>query len=248
MTEETKAVCPDCWGLGVVKKDLQPGDPDFGKLFPCPNPFHDADRYQQLAQRSGLKSHELKYTLASFKRMHNVTQPMIDLMRNFLDDPKGWLYMYGGPGNGKTLCLMAAVNHFINQGRSALYITLADLLEVMRETFKHTPFTTAEQIGEDAWSKWGTYQGRFSRVQTVELLAIDEFDANKVNQTQFATEFRARLIDHRYRDAIGLKTVTLFAGNDDPALLPMWVYDRVRDSRFILFHNKAESVRMELEW
>lgn len=249
MTEEKPVlVCPDCWGLGVVKKDLQPADPGFGKLFPCPNPFHDADRYQRLANRSGLKPHELKYTLASIKRMHDMTQPMIDTISTFLDDPKGWLYMWGGPGNGKTLCLMAAVNDYINRGIPALYITLADLLEVMRETFKHNQFTTVAQIGEDAWDKWGTYQQRFARVQTVDLLAIDEFDASKVNQTPFATEFRSRLIDHRYRDAVGLKTVTLFAGNEDPALLPEWVYDRIRDNRFVVFHNAADSVRMEMEW
>jgi hypothetical protein len=77
---------------------------------------------------------------------------------------------------------------------------------------------------------------------------VDEFDAGKVNVTAFAAEFRARLIDHRYRGAIGEETVTLFAGNEDPANLPPWIYDRVRDNRFTVFYNKGASVRPMMEW
>ena len=177
-----------------------------------------------------------------------MTPRLVEVVEGFIDEPAGWLYLWGGPGNGKTLALMAAVNAFIQRGEPALYITLADLLDLMRETFRFHKSTRAADIGDDAWQKWGTYQERFKRVQSVKLLAIDEFDSSKINETRFAVELRSRLIDHRYRDAVAGETFTMFAGNDDPASLPGWVYDRVRDGRFVIWHNAGESVRPVMEW
>jgi hypothetical protein len=143
---------------------------------------------------------------------------------------------------------MAAVNAFIQQGRLALYVTYGDLLDLMRETYRHPQHTRASDIGEDAWRKWGTYQCRFQRIQSIDLLAIDEFDASKINETPFVVEFRARLIDHRYRDALAGRTVTLFGGNTDPRRLPAWIYDRVADGRFKIFRSEGKSVRPLMEW
>jgi DNA replication protein DnaC len=221
---------------------------DYGKLIPCPNPHHLNTKIEELSKRCGLKEHEFGYTMQSIAPLNDMTEDLIEVMRTFLDDPKGWLYMHGGSGNGKSLALMAAVNHYVNQGIAALYITFADLLDVMRETFKHKTYTTMADIGEDAWREWGTYQERFRRIQSLPLLAIDEFDDVKVNVTNFVTEFRTRLIDHRYRDAIGEETVTLFAGNQNPKHLPSWIYDRVDDARFVVFHHTGESVRKEMAW
>lgn len=248
MFEMIEKICPVCGGTGRVRRDLPVDHRDFGKLVACPDRSHNGERQAHLLRQSGLKSHERLYRVDNLVEMDATTPELIAALREFLDEPAGWLYIWGGPGNGKTLALMAAVAEFIRRGIPALYISLADLLNVMRETFKFPQHSRASEMGEDAWRRWDTYQARFERVRDVPLLAIDEFDGNKINETDFAIEFRARLIDHRYRDAVAHKTFTLLAGNDDPALLPQWIYDRVRDGRFKVFEHRGQSVRPAMEW
>lgn len=234
-----------CGGLGVVRRDAAPGHPDFGKLFPCPGREHVSERIEQLYSLSGLKPHE-RYSLDSIENMNGATAHLVKAVGQFIADPRGWLYLWGSYGNGKSLALMAGVRAFVETGQPALYITLADLLDVMRETFKQPSLGAAAT--DEQWRRWSTYQARFERIRSVKLLAVDEFDATKINETGFVREFRARLIDHRYRDALAGTTCTLFAGNDNPASLPGWIYDRVRDNRFRIFHNTGQSVRPVMEW
>lgn len=212
----------------------------------CPDKYHLKDRREYYYRLSGLKPHEQKYSLGSIKHLDGVSAELHQITSAFVRDPRGWLYIWGGPGNGKSLALMAAVSEFVQRGIPALYLTLFDLLDIMRETFGNKP--RGHRDDTDAWRRWDTYHARFERVQRVKLLAIDEFDGSKINETGWMREFRGRLIDHRYRDGVGGETYTLFAGNDDPAILPHWIYDRAQDSRFQIWENRGESVRGEMEW
>ena len=225
-------VCKACGGLGYYKSDLPPGHPRFAKLLPCS--CQAPGRLERLADLSGLKDHEKQFRLADLAAFNAASKAFVQCVHTFVERPRAWLYIWGAPGNGKTLALQVVVNEMVGRGFSALYITFSDLLDLMRETFGPRPAG-----GESYWY-------RFQRVQNVELLAIDEFD--KVNQTAFVHEFRSKLVDHRYRDAIGKRTATLFAANEDPARLPDWIADRVHDGRFQVYHNPGRSVRAATTW
>jgi hypothetical protein len=227
-----EAVCDICGGLGYYKEDLPPGHSDFGKMLPCP--CQVPARLAQLADLSGLKEHEKDLRLADLYAFNAASRDLIQVVQGFIESPRGWLYIWGPPGNGKTLALQVVVNEMLDRGVSALYITFSDLLDLMRETFGQRP------------SRGDTFWYRFQRLLTIEVLAIDEFD--KVNQTGFAREFQSKLADHRYRGADGCQTATLFAGNEDPAHLPDWIADRVHDGRFQVVHNVGRSVRAALAW
>ena len=56
--------------------------------------------------------------------------------------------------------------------------------------------------------------------------------------TDFVYEFRAAFIDDRYRLAVTRRAHTLFAMNGAPSDLPGDLYDRMRDGRFVIFHNE----------
>ncbi|MCK4451269.1 MAG: hypothetical protein KAX26_11820 [Anaerolineae bacterium] len=66
--------------------------------------------------------------------------------------------------------------------------------------------------------------------------------------TDFAYEFRTAFLDDRYRLAVTRRTHTLFAMNCDPADLPGDLYDRLRDGRFVVFHNTDVSMRPAMTW
>ncbi len=223
--------CPICGDLGWYKLDLPPGDPRFGQLQPCE--CRSEERLAKLAGLSGLKDHEQDIRLGDLVNYDSVTNELIRLARGFVNAPRGWLYLWGGPGNGKSLALQAIVNELTRGGVPAIYTTFSDLLDLMRETF-------GDGAGE-------SYQARFQRLQSVRVLAIDELD--KVNDTKFVWEFRSKLMDHRYRDGIGGATATLFASNKAPEEhLPGWLLSRVEDGRFQVFHDEGGDVRQKAEW
>jgi DNA replication protein DnaC len=149
-------------------------------------------------------------------------------VRGFIDEPFGFLTLWGGPGNGKTLALMAAVNEFRRKGKVAVYVTFVDLLDYMREGFK-------KEADHDA-------RYRYEQIARADVLAIDEID--KANMTLYAYEFRTRLLDDRYRAAVELRKHTLFALNASPeATMEPHLYDRLRDGRFVVFRNQDPSMR-----
>lgn len=221
--------CETCQSLGYYKIDVPVGHPDFGQMLLCE--CRSQERVAQLASLSGLKPHESQ-RLDALTALDQDAAGMLRLAWDFVKEPHGWLYLWGGPGNGKSLVLQAVVNEMTMRGIPAVYVTFADLLDLVRETFK----PQAEE----------SYQARFRRLQLVPVLAIDEFD--KVNETEFVREFRSKLVDHRYRDAVGGQTATLFASNAAPEALPDWLYSRVNDGRFTVYHNAGGDVRPTAEW
>lgn len=225
-------MCEACGGLGYHKNDLPCGHPDFGKMLPCS--CQAPARLARLADLSGLKEHEKGLRLPDLYAFNAASRALIQVVGDFIASPRGWLYVWGAPGNGKTLALQVVVNEVLDRGLSALYITFSDLLDLMRQTFGQQP-----PHGDTFWY-------RFQRLLDVQVLAIDEFD--KVNQTGFVREFQSKLADHRYRDAVAGQTATLFAANEDPALLPAWIADRVHDARFQVLHNVGHSVRGATTW
>jgi predicted ATPase len=240
--------CDQCGGLGYIRFDVSITDPDFGKMRPCPNAeAHAAEHKKQLLLLSGLKDHE-RYTLEDLITFDDITHELLKTARTIQREPRGWLYLWGGPGTGKTLVLQALVNEWIETGQQAYYATFADLLDLARSAF--SPPKKGDADYDMAWRQFQSYAARFARLRDIPLLAIDEFDAGKINPTAFMSEFRARLIDHRYRDGINPKggMVTVFAGNEDPARLPPWLKDRVEDARFTIHHHDGPSARQEMWW
>jgi DNA replication protein DnaC len=211
---------------------VPPDHPEFGRLLLCA--CQASARLARLADLSGLKAHERAYRLADLVAFNAASRALIQQVEAFIASPRGWLWLWGAPGNGKTLALQVAINETLARGYTAIYTTCSDLLDMMRATFD--PGSPGDE----------TFIHRFRRLQDIQVLAIDEFD--KVNQTEFVREFRTKLVDHRYRDAIGGDSATLFASNDDPAHLPDWIADRVHDGRFKVFHNAGRSVRAAKKW
>lgn len=220
--------------MGFFRLDVPPGDRRFGKPVPCDNPFHTAERLDRAAQLSNLHPGDLARRLKDIDPYPG-NAAMLEAAIKMVDNPagpKGWLYIWGGPGNAKSEVLIAIVNEVNEAGRGpAMYVTFAHLVNWVREAFRD---------GADE-----SYIQRFERLKAIKLLAVDEMD--KARDTEFSQEFRFHFLDERYRQGILGSTAMVFASNTDPALLPLPLYDRVRDGRFMIVENTAPSARPHMK-
>lgn len=185
----------------------------------------------RLLQISGLLEPELALTLDDVQAVGGDTAAMEQAARAFLREPFGFLTLWGGVGNGKTLILQAVVNELReNHAMEGVYITFKDLIDFVRAGFDHPDFPERE---------------RYDYLRDVPVLAIDEID--KARMTAYAEEFRTAFFDYRYRLAWTGTAVTLFAMNCRPRELPPHIYDRLRDGRFHIISNHDDSMRPAME-
>lgn len=109
-----------------------------------------------------------------------------------LADP--WLYIYGGPGQGKTRLLYAALQSLVRHKHQATRTTMADMVE----TYLNAQFGDRELF--------------VSKYRNTRFLIIDEVGVEKMganSETDKAASAIYRILDYRYER----KKRTLAAGN-----------------------------------
>ena len=226
-------LCPTCHtpaASGYFRSDALPGDPQFGKLVKCGDPFHSEVRAERMAAVSNLGQEDIKRRLADIKPVLG-NQAMLEAAANILERGYGWLYIFGGPGNAKSEVLKAIVNQCNEDGHGpAVYTTLGTILDYIRQGY----------VAND-------YLERYQRLIQAPVLAVDEMD--KIKQTEWVEEFRFKFLDARYMSAVNKETMTIFAGQPHPkAIFEDVIYDRFRDGRFYIVENKAHSARPQMCW
>lgn len=241
--------CPLCDGRGFFMADLSPGEPGFGRPIRCEGRQHLEERLAQLARWWDYDAQDQGIRLADVSPQPK-NRAMLAAAATFLERPRGWLYIWGGPGNAKTVILKALVNELNLAGAGpARYIKFTKLVNHMREAFsqkKEREQQMAKGMDRALWSE-GTYMDRFERLKRVPILAIDEFD--KARMTDFADEFRFDFLDDRYEQAVKGQTCLIFASQQPPAHhLPKPVTSRFEDGRFQVINNLAGDSRRTMRW
>lgn len=184
-----------------------------------------AERLQRIC---GLTESERRLTLADVSPNGPGTDEMISAARRFIAEPSGFLTLYGGSGNAKTMILQSVINACVSDGVLAIYTTFYNLISYIKEAFNEN---------ESA-------QRRIQQFIDARVLAIDEMD--KVRATDWVIELRGALLDRRYRDAIDGASGTLFAMNSAPdsdSFMPDWLTSRLYDGRFTVIHNTDPDMR-----
>jgi len=232
--------CPVCKGAGVIAKPVEFGDPEWGKrgnIEPCPHPCHVPERAAKLAHISGLNEADLDIRLSDIS-LSRGNAGMINAAREFIAGGTAaqWLYIWGGYGNAKSVCLMAVVNEINASGRGpAIYVKMTDLVEHMRAAAR------ASKDLANGVEAGMAYIHRFNTYKQTPVLALDEL--TRVRDTALAEDFVFNFLDERYRGALRRQTSTIFASNTNPAALDGALFDRMRDSRFQIVENTAPSSR-----
>ena len=182
-------MCPICHGAGYVRRDVQPGHPDFGRAIPCQCKLDEiADsRLEDLRQASnlgllsrmtfdnfrldGFRPHEERSLRQAYRRA-----------REFAEDPQGWLILLGDYGGGKTHLAAAIANYCLQRGHPSLFVVVPDLLDHLRATYSPNSAVTYDQ--------------RFEGVLTAPLLVLDDLGTQQT--TPWAQEKLYQLFNHRY--------------------------------------------------
>jgi DNA replication protein DnaC len=189
--EDPTKPCPICGGLGVIKYDVEPGDPRFGKFFRCPNhPLEiDSEHQERMRRLSNLDAFaeksfdnfELNIGGYSDKETESLRMAY-NMARNYAEDLHGWLLLEGMYGCGKTHLAAAVGNWRLRKGDMVIFITTPDLLDHLRSSY--------------APNSESGYDETFNRVRDAGLLILDDLGVE--NPSEWAKEKLFQLLNHRY--------------------------------------------------
>jgi DNA replication protein DnaC len=193
--------CPHCHGLGYVRRDLEPGSPDFGRLEICTCRQgavmrHVRDRLFSLSHLDELKgltfdSFQPRGQIGLGERQARSLEIAHNTARQYAGSLKGWLLLQGGYGCGKTHLAAAIANFAVGMGVPTLFLTVPDLLDLLRFSFD------AEDI---------TFEQRFEQIRTAELLVLDDFGTQSA--TPWAQEKLFQIVNYRYINRLPLVVTT----------------------------------------
>jgi len=189
--------CPHCHGLGYLRRDAEPGSPDFGKLDIC------VCRQSQVAQTVRERLFSLSHldelqglTFESFKTrgrnglgelQANSLEWAFNRARQYAGSLNGWLLLQGGFGCGKTHLAAAIANFVVGMGVPTLFLTVPDLLDTLRFSYD----------SEDT-----TFEQRFDEIRNAPLLVLDDFGTQ--NATAWAQEKLFQIVNYRYINKLPL--------------------------------------------
>ncbi len=106
----------------------------------------------------------------------------------------GWLLLRGGYGCGKTHLAAAIANFAVEMGVPTLFLTVPDLLDMLR--FSYDSADT-------------TFEERFNEIRNASLLILDDFGTQ--NATNWAQEKLFQILNYRYINKLPLVVTTNLA-------------------------------------
>ncbi len=224
-----KLECKICEGTGsyaIPTDEVNPltGEP-VTRFAPCPEMMK-----AKLLEKSGLLDPDMHW--GSILDDGNAYEAM-EAIKSVLEVGYGWVYLWGGSGNAKSDMLMIAVAEWVRDNKPGAYANMADIISDLRMAFDTDHPSMESQRKIDRW-------------KDAALLSIDEFE--KVSETDWVKEKIFTLMDHRYRTAVGKKSITLMASNINPSTFESYLLSRIEDGRFKVIKMTAESLRPGLEY
>lgn len=217
--------CELCGGVGYIGYDVDIHHENFGKIRECPN------RRMQFWDKSvGIELDEAqRLDWRKFIQTDGVTR-MREAFDGVLERGYGWVYVYGNPGNGKTITAKAcAIFSRQVKGYVTRYARLSEVINWLRESYD---YDNGQLV----------YRSRLKELRNMKCLVLDEVGRDR--QTEFSKQSLSGLMDARYEDAISEKSITIWISNFRPEeIFEPYQFDRVRDNRFKVLHIKDVSNR-----
>ena len=194
-SEQREQGC-NCGGLGYYRVDVDIHDPQFGKVLTCPCVATKAAMILQSKFGSVLNS---KIFLKNFRDRGESSRKMLEIGKDFIDNPVGFISVFGGKkpdgtgsanGNGKTTWSQALVNECLVKGVSALYVTASDLMEYINGGIESNDIDK-----------------RMGIISRADVLVIDEL--TQVRWSEWVEDKLTSVIDRRYKAASSRGTILI---------------------------------------
>ena len=177
------------------------GHPNFGRLEACVCRQRDVSEQVRERLYSLSRLDELKgLTFDTFEprgrkglgEMHsNSLEMAFNQAQHYPKSLNGWLLLRGGYGCGKTHLAAAIANFAVDMGVPTLFLTVPDLLDMLRFSYD----------SDDT-----TFEQRFNEIRNASLLVLDDFGTQ--NATGWAQEKLFQIINFRYINKLPLVVTT----------------------------------------
>ena len=193
--------CEICGGVGYLRRDLQVGHPDFGRIQICSCREGQLKKQvrDDLYKMSSLD--ELTHlTFDNFKGRGQIglgpaqadsLERAFNHARQFAAKLEGWLVLQGHYGCGKTHLAAAVANFVVDIGVPTLFLTVPDLLDSLRFTYNNPE---------------SSFEERFEDIRRCPLLIMDYFGTE--NATPWAQEKLFQILNYRYINNLPLLITT----------------------------------------
>lgn len=193
--------CPICGGVGYLRQDLPVGHQDFGRLQVCSCRHGEISQqiHRRLFELSNLE--ELQHlTFENFQQRGRIglrpaQADTLELAYNqshlFAENLEGWLLLQGDYGTGKTHLAAAIANFAVGMGVPTLFITVPDLLDMLRFSYDDPQ---------------ASFEERFDQIRSAPLLVMDDFGTQ--NATSWAQEKLFQIVNFRYINRLPLVVTT----------------------------------------
>lgn len=193
--------CPYCGGVGYLRADVPVGHPNFGRLEICVCRQRDVSHQVRERLYSLSRLDELKgLTFDTFQprgqtglgeKQAASLESAFNQAQHYARSLNGWLLLQGGYGCGKTHLAAAIANFAVGMGVPTLFLTVPDLLDMLRFSYD----------SEDT-----TFEERFNEIRNASLLVLDDFGTQ--NATAWAQEKLFQIINYRYINKLPLVVTT----------------------------------------
>lgn len=178
--------------------DLPKSDPNFGRAIRC---AACADWLKESRLTVEERTHTIDHLTERADDQRGEMMALRFMGKQMLQDPYGFLSIWGRKGGGKSLLLTALVAEFCRAKRRAVYFNSGEIVTML-------------QPGEEGvGGEWkGDADACKRRLKEIPVLAIDEMD--KIKWTAYQVHHIGEVIEHRHRHAE--THVTILAMNRPP--------------------------------
>jgi DNA replication protein DnaC len=187
--------------VGYLRSDVPVGHPNFGRLEVCICRQRDVSHQVRERLYSLSRLDELKeLTFDTFQprgqkglgeKQATSLEMAFNQAQHYAKSLNGWLLLQGGYGCGKTHLAAAIANFAVGMGVPTLFLTVPDLLDMLRFSYD----------SEDT-----TFEQRFNEIRNASLLVLDDFGTQ--NATGWAQEKLFQIINYRYINKLPLVITT----------------------------------------
>jgi len=201
---------------------IKPGSAS-GMCNSCRRLMHIRENITRYLEKAGIPPKYLGCSFETFKTANDLNKPCM-ICKEYITEPLGNLYLYGGFGTGKTHLAVAIARELLLQGRDLLFTSVPRLLFEIRKAFRQDagdtevfhvekystcPYLILDDFGTEKSTEWAR--------QTLDFIIYERDNHLRptVITSNLSLDELSEKMDGRISSRLaGMGKVVLFKGDD----------------------------------